>query len=342
MSFEASDKAPGVSAGRPSPSDEEVFARAERVLTFLRGAAIELWRFLRFIPFLFFIVFLVLSFWLGVLTAAMAVVRFLLRLVGVTLLWLSGGAAPRRGGKAPSFRAGVAREWRLLKGHSRLAWEEFVRPIRRHATGVRYAGRMFWHWHVGRKLFAVAGVVAFIVLPFVYLIPRPYDVQVTDDNALVNTSSEDDSGISYLVHTVDLDERGKTREFENIDMWWLGKVNSQGLKSQVQTGHLYRLWVVGIRWYKFPTLYPNIIKAQEITADGRRVDDPSRLMAIPSTPVNFTGVAPAPPLAPDNPVMPVQQFPATPAVPTDPESTPDTAGNGTTPPSLPGPPAGQR
>jgi hypothetical protein len=284
MSVEAGSNVRGLHAGAASQSGDDAAIRAERIVAHLRGTAIELWRFLRFLPFILFTAFLVLGFWLGVLVAALAVVRFLLRLASLVLLWLSGGIAPRRGPLPSSgIRATFEREVRLLKAHASLAWDESTGPLRRHLNGAAYASRMFWHWHIGRKLLAASAIVFFIAVPWVYLIPRPNDVQISDDNAL--DYKDDGKAVRYLVHAVDLDEPGRTREYQNEDAWWLGKVNSQGLKSQLQAGRYYRLWVVGIRWWKWPILYPNIIRAQEIDEAQRPIESPSRLTAVPVSPL---------------------------------------------------------
>ncbi|MGE3276989.1 MAG: hypothetical protein AB7O67_17900 [Vicinamibacterales bacterium] len=318
MSVDASSRAPGTHAGGAAQAADDAAVRAERIIAFLRGAAIDLWRFLRFLPFVVFLAFLVLSFWLAAFTAAIAVVRAVLRLVAVILLGLSGGLAPRRGTAPPgTLRDKARRELRLLRVHASLTWEESVGPFRRHWRGAGYGWRMFWHWHIGRKLLAVITVALLIVLPWFYFIPRPYDVQVTDDNAIDYQS--DGQIVRYLVHAVDLNERNQTREFMNEDAWWLGKINAQVIKSQIQEGRYYRMWVVGIRWWKWPTLYPNIIRAQEIDEHGRRIENPSLLRAAPVVPENTTPLLPATPLEPDAPVEPVQAAPpVAPAAPAAP------------------------
>jgi hypothetical protein len=116
-----------------------------------------------------------------------------------------------------------------------------------------------------------------VVVPGLYIVPRAHDVQITDDNAVEYDKKTNTT--TYLVHALDLHTDNKTREYLNEDAWYLGKINSQGLKSQLQIGRTYRLRVVGIRWYYMPTLYPNIISATEIDADGNAVERPGRLVA---------------------------------------------------------------
>jgi hypothetical protein len=81
--------------------------------------------------------------------------------------------------------------------------------------------------------------------------------------------------VRYLIHAVDIDDPSHTREYQNEVAWWLGKINPQGLKAQLVPGRFYKLEVVGIRWYFLPTLYPNIISAEETDANGVVLDRPS-------------------------------------------------------------------
>jgi len=103
-------------------------------------------------------------------------------------------------------------------------------------------------------------------------VPRPNLVQVIDNNAIRYT----DSGrtVRYVINAVDLRDPAHTQEYLNERVWWLGKIDPQGLKSTLLPGRYYRFWVVGIRWYYLPTLFPNIIAAQEVDPQGHTIPDP--------------------------------------------------------------------
>lgn len=258
---------------------DPMYVRAERLAAGIERGVIDAWLFLRFLVFLLYLVLGVLSFWLWMVSAAIGLVRLGLRALMVPLLWLSGGAAPRPGPPAPNVTVAIQRDLELLWQSRLVAYENFARPVARHWISARQASRTFWHWGMVRKATALAFAVLFGVVPAMFVIPRPHYVQITDDNAV--HYENDGAKVSYLIHATDLRNRGKTREYENEDAWWLGKVNSQGIKSQLQPGKFYKMWVVGIRWYYMPRLFPNIIWVYEIDGSGNPVDDPSRLMTPP-------------------------------------------------------------
>jgi len=260
----------------PAPAGPSHAERAEHVVERLEHAAGEVWTFLRFMLFVVYLLISVLTFWLWVLSAIVGLIRLVSKVLMLVLLWLSGGTAPPRGVRPPTIRARLHREWMRVWDLRHDAYDEVVRPLERHAHRSSRATAKFWHWSLFRKAFAVVVIGWLVIVPALYLIPRPHHVQITDDNALVYDSSTNKT--TYLVHALDL-SRNKTREYINEDAWYLGKVNSQGLKSQLQTGRMYRFWVVGIRWYYLPRLYPNIISATEIDATGKKVEHPTRLAA---------------------------------------------------------------
>lgn len=262
------------SAAPAGPSNAD---RAEQVVERLEHAAVEVWAFLRFLLFVVYLLIAVLVFWLWVATVIVGIVRFAGKVLMLVLLWLSGGTAPRHGAPAPSWTAAVKRELVYVWDLRLVAHEEFVRPLVRHLQRFASAARRFWHWSLFRKACTLGVAVGLVVVPALYVIPRPHHVQITDDNAVRYDKATNKT--TYLVHALDLQAANTTREYLNEDAWYLGKINSQGLKSQLQNGRTYRLWVVGIRWYYLPTIYPNIISATEIDAAGKAVAQPARLAA---------------------------------------------------------------
>jgi len=114
------------------------------------------------------------------------------------------------------------------------------------------------------------------------VVPRPQYVQITDDNAMdYEPGANNTMTVRYLIHAVDLHSGGAHREYQNEQVWWLGKINPQGLKSQLVPGRYYKLQIVGVRWYFLPTLYPNIISATETDEAGAVLNEPSQFL--PST-----------------------------------------------------------
>jgi hypothetical protein len=242
------------------------------------GVVVDVWTFLRFLVFVVYLLIAIIVFWLWVLTAAIGMVRLLCRALMLLLLSLSGSRVPRPPTPtAPSTSLAVKRELIELWDMRLVAYEELARPLARHLIGARRATRTFWHWSTFRKGFTLLVTGWLVVVPGLYVVPRTHDVQITDDNAVAYDKKTNKT--TYLVHALDLHVENKTREYLNEDAWYLGKINSQGLKSQLQIGRTYRLRVVGIRWYFMPTLYPNIISATEIDADGNVVSRPGRLVA---------------------------------------------------------------
>ncbi len=262
-----------------TPAAPGLAHRAEQIVGAVDHAVFEVWSVFRLTLFAIYLLIAVLSFWLWALTAVVGLVRFALRALMFLLLWLSGGAAPRPGPPAPNMAAALRLELQYMWDRRLLVYDELARPLARHLTAGRRITRTFWHWHAFRKAIALVAVGAFIVVPGFYVVPRPHEVQITDDNAVDYDKAG--SKTTYLVHALDMRVDGKHREYLNEDAWYFGKINSQGLKSQLQIGRTYRLWVVGLRWYFMPTLYPNIISATEIDAKGNVVARPA-MLAVPA------------------------------------------------------------
>jgi hypothetical protein len=247
-------------------------ATAQAVIGHIKHGVLAVFHAIRGLLFVVYLVLGVASFWLWLLTLIVGFFLVVIRGVMLVLLWLSGGMPPRQ--PSETIAGAVRRDLDRLWAQRLVAYEAFARPAARHFLRLQRAAITFWHWHLLRKIAAAWFIVAFIGVPALYMIPRPHYVQVTDDNAI--HYKNEGGRVKYLVHGLDLYDSSTHREYLNEDMWWLGKINSQGLKSQLQVGKYYRLWVVGIRWYYMPQLFPNIISATEVDAEGHTLEHPSR------------------------------------------------------------------
>jgi len=277
-----------MSSEAASPTTPESIAadqRADRIVAAADGiwsrgsrAAWDLFGFVRFLVFLIYLVVSVVGFWLGLIAALLGFARLLVRLSKALLLYLSGGHPPPLGGPREGAASAAKEELHRLWDSRMLLYADVTRPLARHFVAVRFALRRFWNWTLMRKLSTVLISAVLVGLPLAFIIPRPHEVQITDDNALSHADGE----LRYLVHALELDDPSSHREYENEYAPYLGKFNPQGLKSQLQIGKCYRLWIVGIRWYYFPkTMFPNIIWAQEIDKNSRVNTGPTLMNAAP-------------------------------------------------------------
>lgn len=258
---------PGSAAAKVPAGRAE--AVANRFMSAATVTAREALRFMQFLVFLAYLVVGILGFWLWMLAFIIGTFRLLLKLTRQLLLLLSALQPPPTGwtggGVAERTRAELQRLW----NQRLLLYADIARPIGRQLVALNHSARRFWHLPLFHKLSAVILAGSFVVLPMVYVIPRPNTVQIVDRNSLSHTDGE----LRYLIHATDLDDPLKTREYENEYAAYLGKFNPQGLKASLVEGHFYRLWVVGVRWNYLPlTLYPNIIFAKEIDKNGNEID----------------------------------------------------------------------
>ena len=279
---------PTAAAGRPMVSLWRRFVHGvERVVRSIgRGMAAlgrALWRWLvdlvlvlRFVPFVLYMLLAMLGLWFWGLWAAIGFARFGLRAAMAALLRVSRGVAPRPGPPVSMVEA-IRTDVRELWDDRLVVYRRTSRSLARHYIVTRRSLLRFWHWTVPKKSFALLCVAIFIGVPALFVLPRPHEVQIVDNNAI--QYSEDGSQVFYVVHAVDIDDPGHTREYVNETAWWLGKINPQGMKNRLQKGKYFRLWVVGLRWFYKPTLFPNIIAATEIDAQGNPV--PPSLQASP-------------------------------------------------------------
>ena len=251
---------------------------ANRLVAVLIGALREFLRFVQFAIFLIYLVFSVIGFWVWVLSLVIGVVRLVLKLTRHLLLLLSALHPPPAGwtggGMVERVRAELLRLW----NQRFLLYADIARPVGRQLVAWSHSARRFWHLPLFHKLAAAVTALGLVVLPLVFIVPRPHEVQITDKNSF----SHADGPLRYLIHAIDLSDPSKTREYENEYAFYLGKINPQGLKATLHEGHFYRLWVVGVRWNYLPmTMYPNIVSAVEINKDGSRVETP-HLVPVPS------------------------------------------------------------
>jgi hypothetical protein len=268
-------------AGQPSPipSNADHEARQRQVEQFLDDAVARLKaigrdvaELLRFFVFTAYLLGAILSFWLWVLSELILLVRVLVYGLLQFVLWVSGGI-PRRPGE--SMAAAVNRDLRGRWANREETYRQVARPLAARYANASRAGTTFWYWSIPRKAMSGLLVLMFVVVPGLYIVPRPNYVQMIDDNSI---QYEDSGTTQYLINAVDLFDTGLTREYVNETAWWLGKVNPQGLKNRLHPGRFYKLWVIGIRWYWMPRLFPNIIWASETDAQGAILANPSHFI----------------------------------------------------------------
>jgi len=272
MSVETSTSGSAMGGGEATARERRIVARAEQAVHLVRRLLADFWKFFRFLPFALYLVAAILSFWLWMLWLVVGLLRFVVRGLLVTLLWLAGGIAPRPGPRGQALLAAIRRDLRYIWIDRIVALDALTRSIRSHAASTRHAVRTFMWWSIPRKGLALVFFVVFIGVPGLYVVPRPNLVQVVDNNAIQYSNAG--RRVRYVIHAVDLRNPRQTQEYVNERVWWLGKIDPQGIKSVLQPGRYYRFWVVGIRWYYLPTLFPNIVGAQEVDPRGRTIPDP--------------------------------------------------------------------
>lgn len=259
--------------------DERTHRAVSFADAFARRTGHAAWDLFGFVQFLFFLIYLLLAaigFWLGFVAAMLGALRMLTRFAKVSLLYMSGGNPPPPEGRAAHLNAMAKQELQRVWDARLLLYADVARPVARHYVAARFATRRFWYWGIMRKLSTITVASLMVGLPLVYLIPRPHEVQITDDNAMSHADGE----LRYLIHALDLKDPTNHLEYENEYALHLGKINPQGLKSQLVPGRYYRLWIVGLRWYYFPkTAFPNILWATEIDMNGNEITDPALMLA---------------------------------------------------------------
>jgi hypothetical protein len=215
---------------------------------------------IQFVLFFVFLLTAILRFWLFTVTLVLHLLRVVIYVLTLPLGTVSGANPPRSVHKkrhASSYGIGANLHYELVKPLAHL-WAEFADAV-----------RSFWHYSVPRKTLVVVMGFFLVFVPASYLIPRPHTVQILDNNVLNNNSNgASANSAAYLIHAIDIDDPSHTREYINENAWWLGKVNSQGLKARMVPGRYFRVLVVGLRWWFAPTLYPNIISVTEIDGEG--------------------------------------------------------------------------
>lgn len=276
---------PSVPATEPAPAKPSRRAdtqREERFLARIQGWFRDLgawvmrwWWHFRFLFFALFLVLAVVLFWLWVVSVALATVRFLIHAVAALMAWM-GGKGPH-GHRGPGIRRELSILARSLWAERTGHYRELARPAARGYVAIRHVMLDFWRWSPGYKVAAVVTTIFMVVIPGLYVVPRPHYVQILDDN-VIEHHDPPDGVIRYLIHAADLHEPGKLREYENERALRLGKIDPQGLKNSLVPGRYYRLWVVGIRWWYVPTLFPNIIAAREVDREGNPLETPSHLI----------------------------------------------------------------
>lgn len=269
---------PSADSIKAANKSEALTARAEAevdsAISRAKYLSVAVFDAFQFILFLVFTLTAILRFWLLCVTLLLHLLRVALHLLTIPLRTAAGASPKRRGHPKPPL---------LEVGNlgSTLHFE-LVKPLQHFWLEVTDGVRSFLFYTFARKTLVVMLTFLLVIVPGSYLVPRTHTVQILDNNVLNNQSSKlDTTSVGYLIHAIDLDDPTHTREYSNEDAWWLGKVNSQGLKANLVPGRYYKMRIVGLRWWYAPTLYPNIISVVETDAKGVVLENPSTF--IPST-----------------------------------------------------------
>ncbi len=227
----------------------------------------------RFVLFFLYFLTAILRFWLLCLTLVIHLIRVIVRLMTIPLQSMAGAWPPRVSHKLRPIASGNL---------ATILRYELVEPLGYVWAEAVYTLRSFWHYSFARKTLVVVLTFFLVFVPATYLVPRPHLVQILDNNVLNNQAGPQGAHlVGYLIHAIDIDDPTHTREYMNENAWWLGKVNAQGLKARLVPGRYFKLWVIGLRWWYLPTLYPNVIAATETDAQGEVLEHPSTF--IPAT-----------------------------------------------------------
>lgn len=281
---QASTSTPDGQPTRLQRAEADARAAGERAYADVRNSVTLFFQTIRFIAFLFCVLIGAVYVWAWLLGLVLAVVRVVIGLVLTPLLWITDGPPHHVDGRAFTMKETFGGRLQLWWDRRDEWYRDIARPMGRYLADLHLGGLRFWHFTIPRKLTVVVAGFFLFVLPLSYVIPRPHYIQLLDDNVIdYGSGSTPEQRLRYLVHAVDLFDPQQTREYLNEDAWWLGKINSQGMKARLQPGRFYKVWVVGIRWWYFPTLYPNLIEVTEVDRSGNPVPEPSYLIP-PQTP----------------------------------------------------------
>lgn len=230
---------------------ETLSARVDTGLAHSRRAFGEIWALLQVLLFVVYLVLAAVSFWLAALSLLLVVPRLIAHVGMVPVLWLAGGLRGR--GEAGGLRD-EARHWWRTSG--RYQW--LVAPDGGPLESLRRGGRRFRQFSMARKLLAVLVTFYLVVLPALFLVPRPRDVRVVDNNMLVVNGTT----VRHLVHAQPLGGAGLNDLFRTDGAWWFGHPQPENLRARLRPGRTVRIWIIGVRWW-LPTLFPTIIAVSD-------------------------------------------------------------------------------
>jgi hypothetical protein len=253
----------------------------------------SLWAVISLVLFIAYFSTAILRFWLWFFCVIFALLAIGVHLATLPLSVLSGARPLRLNAKAESaktinVKTAPTGDLSIIpvklipaKAHDK---GNFSWPLKRLLQPVPQALQSFWRYNIERKVIALLMSMALVVLPGMFIVPRPHTVQILDNNSLNYADFKiGQSNAGYVVHAVDFDDPEITHEYINENIWWLAKLNSQGLKANLRPGRYYRLWVVGVRWWLSPALYPNIIAATELDSKGNVLSEPSKFVPATTT-----------------------------------------------------------
>jgi len=216
----------------------------------------DLFYSLRVLLFIVFMLTVVLRFWIGFFEKALGLLRILIRLLTVPLGITSG------------IPLSVYTTTDEGKSYWKTFYNSFFRELIEHLREIVFTSAYFlyiyWQLSITRKVI-VAVIFSLLVFgPLGFVIPRPEVVTIVSVNSIAEKVTNAGAA-SYLVLAVGEGGPDDYLQFKNEEAWWLGKFNSQKLKTILRPGHKYKIWIVGFR-ILFPVkIYPNIISAERLS-----------------------------------------------------------------------------
>lgn len=212
----------------------------------------------RLLLFLVYIITGVLRFWIWVLEKILGLFRLLIRILTVPLGVVSGVHYS----SAYIDNKNVAAVKKIWVDIYSNILAEIAIILRSMVITAWVSWAIFWRVSVSRKIILLISSFTLVVLPLGFIVPRPEFVQIVDKNSIADEVGKEGKE-SYVILGTGFESPNDYRQYVNKDAWWLLKFNSQKVKTILEPGKSYQIWVTGYRITVPVEWYPNIIYAIE-------------------------------------------------------------------------------